>query len=340
MINRTTLTTSLIALGSVLIPLSSSLLADDARIDGLVTRNVRVTGLEGETVSYFQNGNRRIALDKFELLSLDRYDTYATALAALEAGNARQAASTLATLRNNVREDYLKPLISLKLIQALDQAGQYSRALDEYLSLIRSHPNASFANAYPQRFPTDRKERRQGLNKVKVLLQGNPPVAVKSALEELRTALTDPDEATAPAEGDGNGATPAESNGGAAQPYRGQIGDQAVERLVNARQYAEAIRAAEATLKSNRRPTATLYFQKAKAEQGLNRHQDAALSYMRVAIHFERHALASDALVETGHIMKNHYNKPETATKLWQEARERAMTNNQRELIDKLLNSR
>jgi len=84
-----------------------------------------------------------------------------------------------------------------------------------------------------------------------------------------------------------------------------------------------------------------LYYQKGLALAKLGRNEEAALSFMRVVIHFPKSLQRAPSLIEAGKVLRT-MKRPAQASKLWQQARDGAAGRGEKKTvaeIDKLLAS-
>ena len=303
--------------------------ADELTIDNLKLTNVRITSVADGTVEYISAGSRRnTALDDIQAIELSRYPSFGEAVAAT-ADDPRAAAGKLRDLLTDVREDYLLPLIQLRLSEALDAAGDFGGALEAYLKAVDGDDSAYFTTRAPKNLPDRPEARRRAVLQVERAIGRARDPAVKRNLEALRAQLT-----AAPDAGD-NGEPPTPDDGRpAVAPTPGPAVDpsaafsegrvmriSSVETLLERQRYDEALKQISEFMdkEAGRRMLAELYYYRGRAEAGKGEHLSAALSLLRVPVHFPDHPLAVPALELAGAELQAD-DQPDAARKVWQRA--------------------
>jgi len=324
--------------GLVLLLIAAAARADQIRIGGIPYPGVRITNIVSGTVEYIAAGQRRTKpLAEVDALRFDRYPAYHEAMALIER-DPSTAAAQLRELLNRIRdgESWLKPLVRLRLSEALDAAGRFREALEAYLEAVEADDSRYFVTRAPANFPTDAEaaqtaaaavrqalERtrdsdvREQLERTLAAIRAEAPGAAPTAAAPTEPAPTEPrDRATDPSPE----APPAseepptrsggdDGDGGDADGAAGAVAVSAIQRHMADGDYAAAVEQADELIaRWNREGDTRLLpdalYQRARAYAAMGKATSAALSYLRIVIHFEDHGLAGPALIEAGRMLE------------------------------------
>jgi TolA-binding protein len=311
-------------------PLAS---ADELKVnlngDDVPFPKVRVTALR-EGLLYFQTAagaEKSVPLEELVSMKVDKYPEYEQATAAISAKDFKKAESILAPLYKKAPEEYMKVLAGARLVYVQDWSGRFTDAVKTYLELIQIERGPFAANVRPRNYPKTPADRAAAAKFVETVLRSSTDQLAQEQLKEILDNLKE--EVDAPGSAPANPADPSAANPGmpapppppgTAQNSKDPVGD-----LINSKQYQKALDLIEEKKKGGGQ-LSTLIYQQGLAEAGLGKDLDAALSFMRVVVHFPRSDTATNALVEAGKIMQK-IGRNDKAKQLWIEAKDRAKDN-------------
>ncbi len=292
----------------VLLALASAAFADSIAINRLTIPNVRITGIASGEIEYLSAGRTQSrSLEDVTSISLSRYDSYATAVEMIESQPAR-AAEQFRTLSNAVREDFLKPLINLRLSQALDASGDLPGALRAWAEAVRDDNSAYFVSRIPSTMPDTQTQRREAAAVARGLAGRVPGDDARAALNSLAQRLAadaasptagSPDAAAVEPESVGSAATePALAPEVAADvDTRVSAMLSSIQSLVEQGNYRLATERIEQVARdAGPQAMAVLDFQRGRIARGEDRSIDAAAWFLRAALLYDAPSLAGDAL--------------------------------------------
>lgn len=296
---------------------SASVRADQLTIDNLTYPQVQVIGLHGSGLTYVSptGATQSVPLSKVQSIRIERFPSFHQAHQAFISGKYDQAVDLLKKVRSKVDEPALERLVSLRLSQALDLGGRFRDALRAYLPVVREVPSPLVLAYAPRNLPQDAEARRAARQTLRQALSSISDITARRQLRELMQRLqTDPSDSKSGGRG---------SQGGMRTSIRSTPVTQALE---NGR-YQHALKLIEQRLgkpaDSREMSVSGLLYQRGLAQAGLGAQREAALSFMRVIIHFNRSGYALPALIHAGGIFKS-LGKPEHAHDLWRQALNRA----------------
>ena len=311
-------------------------------------KDVRVVGLRDGLLHYQIRGVARTAkLASVAHIEIDRYPEYAQAVEAAAEENAAEAAQLLAAALKRAKENEdraVMPLLRLKLVKALDSSGQFDEALEQFIQLVRVESSPRALAAVPKQLPKDPAKHQAALKRVTALASSAVDPVQKLLLGRLRDKLAghepsgeaDADAPDAVAEATGDElievtapavapettdvvAAPAIDKPVARRQTPGLGTDDPLGELLNGGQYAEALAKIQPLLNSPDAPLSKLLYCRGVAQQGLDQRQEAAISYMRVAIHFTKSRWAGYCLLAAGKMYRD-MDRPDVARTLLKEA--------------------
>lgn len=293
----------------VLAGLGGTALADEIKVDQIVFSDIRITNIAQGKVEYIARGAKReIDLDRIAQLKFTRYPGYAQGVAKISS-DPRAAAESLRGTLDEVREDFLRPLFRLQLSKALDQAGDFEGAVENYLAALEADRSKLFLTGVPTKVPADADKREAAAEAIKEALKDADGRAVKIVLRNL---LKQVGAAAAPGDGAKSGnATdiqPGDQTADESPPDEPEvkvIKQRNVEALIRAEKFTEALQAINESignpdLPGYERILPDLYYQRASVESKLNLHVQAAATYLRVAVQFSDNDLAPAAWEQAG----------------------------------------
>lgn len=310
-----TILLSLAALTTIGAPFAA---ADEIKVGaagepGITYSNIRVTRIRnGELYFFTAGGEQSASVDRIQSLKLTKYPDYAKADDLLNNKNYADAATLLDQLADKVTEDWLKTLVMAKLVFALDRSGQFDKAMTRYLQLVQLDASDYIVNLVPQNLPTDADARKAAAAKLADELK---LIAEPSIRDKLTTVL----KALQAAPGQGPMINTGSSGGlvgGSKEAQRDVIQEQ-----IDKKNYDAALKAIEDHLTYQNAPLSKLLYQRGLAQEGLGQNEDAAVSFMRVVIHF--HAGSSEyyapSVIEAGKMFQK-MGDADHAKSLWTEA--------------------
>jgi len=318
--------------------------ADDITINNLTLPNVRVTSIADGMVEYISAGARRSSkLEDVTAIDFSRYPGYAEAMGKLDS-DPKAAADIFRDLASDVREDFLIPWMRLRAAQALDKAGQFRDALDLYLEAVEGDDSDYFVSRAPSNVGTGQaaKRARQALTQaigrtrdadvkaaLRKVLASAQPADAEPADDDPADPVTPPRDVTTvtpPADtGPQPDPEPREridpAPASVPTPADGVIRLNSLENLLDNDRYDQALEQIDNYFDQPAavRMRAELYYYRGRAQSGQKRHFAAALSLLRVPVHYPDHALAVTALELAGHELKAD-GQADAARTVWENA--------------------
>ncbi|MFA7238345.1 MAG: tetratricopeptide repeat protein [Phycisphaeraceae bacterium] len=338
---------------AVLLGLFASIAAaDEIRIGNIPYAGIRIIDITADSVEYFFQGQRRTAeLDRVTVVDIAKYPAFGEAIKQMDSDPAT-AADQLRGVLADVKEDFLRPLVQSRFVMALDAAGQFDQAVAEYVKLVTNHSDSYFAQTVPSKLTNDPAQLQAAEKTLSGALAGIRGDAQKQAAEKLlaqiQKALKAPPGSGAPggppasAGGEsapGRAAAPeAPADQAAAAPEASFISMSVIESLMRSKQYQQAVDQANMMMGRPNAPLPDLFYQRAIAEDAMGEHTRAAMSYLRVAIHFPDHNLAIPALFQAGQQLSKTGDNADAA-KVYQQALKRAKDDATKQQIQRALDA-
>ena len=342
--------------------------ADIVQLEGMPAfKDVRVVGLRDGLLHYQMRGLARTAkLDSVARVEIDRYPEYAQAVDAAAEENAIKAAQLLAAALRRAKEEddsAVMSLLRLNLVKALDGSGQFDKALGQFVQLVRVESSPPALAAVPKQLPEDPARHQAALKRVTMLADSAVDPVLKLLLGRLRDKLAAhepsgeadaeaPEAVAEPSDNDPIEVTVPAMTADTTQIVADPVVEKPVERrstlgleaddplgeLLNRGQYAEALAKIQPLLQSTDASLAKLLYCRGVAQQGLDQPQEAAISYMRVVIHFTKSRWAGYCLLAAGQMYRD-MDRPDVARTLFTEALSVAEDESVKEQAQKLLDS-
>lgn len=283
---------------------------------GIVYNNIRVTSIREGLLYFVTAGGEQSALvENIQELKLSKYPDYEKADALLNQKDYAGAARTLDKLADSVNEDWLKTLVMAKLVFALDRSGQFSKAMTRYLQLIQLDLSDFVINLVPQQLPTDVKVRAEAAKQLQQDMQFVAEPKVRNLLDKVLKALKEaPGEAEpimTPGVGGGG------LVGGGAEAARDIVAE-----MLEQKKYDGALKIIDEQMQDPRSTLSKLFYQRGVAQAGLGQNEEAAVSFMRVIVHFRPHTTGYylPSLIEGGKVFVK-LGQSDHARALWTEAK-------------------
>jgi tetratricopeptide (TPR) repeat protein len=342
--------------------IAGALAADEIKFDDITYGGKASGGLPLKLIGmrdgllYFQVGQseKSVALEQIQSIKVDKYPELADADAALTANDLPKAEKLLRAVLAKASEDYIKIIVGSKLVYVLDWSNRFGEALKEWTSLYKLDNGSFVTSTAPRNFPKDEAGKKAALDAVAAAMRGVGDQGLLDQLKEISAAIKDEAPADAPPAPDAPEKMPAPAPGAAppagtpAAPVPGAPPPPAsgkalsqrdvVGELIAAQKWDQAQAAIEKEMKLDGATLSTLFYQKGLVERAKGQDMEAALSFMRAAIHFPRSEVAAPSLVETAKIMAKMGRKKQAAD-LLQDARGRVALSNKAMIaeIDQLL---
>jgi tetratricopeptide (TPR) repeat protein len=311
--------------------------ADEIKYGGVNYPNIRILGLrDGRLIFQTAAGiESQVPLGDVESLSVNAYPELAKADAAVVEQNYAEAARQLESIVGKVQEDYLQVLVRAKLAMMLDRAGRPVDATKHYLMLLRINQGDLAQAAVPRKVPEDAKQRKAMADMVESELKATADVRVRELLEPVLAALkAAPGDAPAMLGPANQGSTP----GPALLVGEAEATRDLIEEALAAGKHQQALGMVEKDLENSRLDLSKLLYQRGRAQAGVGKDMDAAISFMRVAVHFPQSEYAPSSLIEAAKVFKK-LNRNESARAALQEARTLTGDEAKVQEIDALLNT-
>jgi tetratricopeptide (TPR) repeat protein len=309
--------------------------ADEIKYGGVTYPNIRIIGLrDGRLIFQTSAGTEnQVALADVEAIRVNAHPELAQADAAIEKKDFAEAARLLGSIVDKVKEDYLKILTRAKLAIVLDRADKPVEAMTQFLLLLRMDQGELTQAAMPRKQPTDEKLRKRIADMVDAELKATADLRVKQMLEPLATSLkAAPGQAPVPAPEQGTSPGPALLVGEA------EAARDLIEEALAAGDAKKALALTDRDLDNSKVDLSKLLYQRGRALAALDKDIDAAMAFMRVAIHYGRSDYAVPALIGAGKVFTKMNQKSDAQTAL-QEAKSLSRDDAQIQEIDQLLNA-
>ncbi|MBI1371082.1 MAG: hypothetical protein GC162_20830 [Planctomycetes bacterium] len=316
--------------------------ADEIRVGkpgepGISYQNIRVTGMRGGLIYFVTaGGEQSTAVQNIQALKLSRYPDYEKADAAMDKKDYAAAADLLTKMVDDIREDWLKLLVTAKLTFALDRSGQFTKAMQRFMELNKMENVDSdlLLSLVPQNLPED-KATRQTMAKnmaieVPTVLDPQVREALTKVMENLNKA---PGEAVMPVVTPGG---PGGLVGGQAEGARDYV-----QEMIDKKDFDGALKLVDEQLGQEGASLSKLLYQRGRIQAAQGKDMDAAVSFMRVIIHFRPHTTEYylPSLIEGGKVFAK-LKQPDHARELWTEAQGLAKDDAEKSAeIEKLLGS-
>ncbi len=326
--------------------------ADSLAIEGLEYKNVRLLGLDGQTLKVQISGRTQsVDLARLSKLEVDELPQLAKARQALD-NNQPERAATLFDEALRVlpaRKQFLKPYLQVQRVRALDATGKFDQAVRGFLTLALSHPQPYFLEAMPKNVSGSEAQRKQVLQRIDFVLKSTRNKRTQRVLKDLAESIRKGE--TKPASKNGNGnvtnrttaSTGTTRTGPAsaqvrARPSRYHRVIQGIQATINDGNYDKAQELIDKMYQQAEAPVPALTFLTAQALAGKGRHMDAAIAFLRVVILWPDSPNATGALIGAGRSFQA-LGDNRTALTLWTEAKDKAQDPQTRNRIDALLKS-
>lgn len=338
--------TSLVAVLSIGL-LAAGAAGDEITLGRVPLPNVRITSIDNGKVMYLANRReqRETDLSQITAIKLDRYPKFAQSVAKI-ADQPADAAADLRGLLGSVEEKWLKPLIRLRLSEALDRAGRFDQAIQAWSEAVADDNSAYFIGRLPRNVPTDAAQRKAARAAAKGALADARNARVKAELEKVVKVLDDPDATLpepepTPIATPSNGGATVPSNAGPARPGDGRfnpVSMRLINNFLSSQRYDLAIAKINEVIDEAGAPKPELYYNRGLAETGAEQPAAAAASFLRVAVVFGDHELAGDSFVRAGEAFKTA-GRADLARRVWQAALDRTQDRAIRARLQDLIES-
>lgn len=301
-----------------------STFADTIKVKGIAYPNTRIINIKsGKLFVLLAGRERQFDIELVEEIKIDKYPKLEDADRQIKRKNYTEAVQLLEELAGSVREDWVKFWVNAKLVFTLDQLGEYRRALDVYTKVIDYDQGLLVKQIQPANFPESKEGKEEALKALKRHVENTRKRDAKDILtgmvKKLEAAIAGKE-----MKDDDKNATP---QVGGALTGAGEVKKaDPIQKLIDAKKFKEAAELIETELKKDRAPLIKLLMQRAVVQANMDNPKDAALSYMRVIVHFPRAQEVNQCLVGAGDMMLK-LNAPDQARKLWTEAQSRVAAN-------------
>lgn len=301
-----------------------SSLADTIKVKGITYPDARVINIKGGKLFVLLAGReRQFDIELVEELTIEKYPKLEDADRQIKRKNYEEAVQLLEELAGSIREEHLQFWVNAKLVFTLDQLGQYQRALDVYQKVIDYDQGLLVKQIQPSNLPESKEAKEEAL---KALKRHHENTRKRDAKDILAGMVKKLEASIAGKEMKDDKANDTPNVGGALTGSGKVEQVDPVQKLIEAKNYKEASELIEKELKKDRAPLIKLLMQRAVVQANTDKPKDAALSYMRVVVHFPRAQEVNECLVGAGDMMLK-LNAPDQARKLWTEAQGRVPAN-------------
>lgn len=177
---------------ALLSPFGASALGDEVKLFGKpVFRNVTIRGIEDGKLTFrgVSGETLRKPLPQIEWVKSDEAPLLSAAEQALQGGQWTEAIAKLRQAENSANV-WERELGAIRLIQALDRAGEFEAAVRQYITAARDKP---FVSKYlmPRSFgPAGSEANRQALHEITQARAARPSAAFDAALAQLQLELS------------------------------------------------------------------------------------------------------------------------------------------------------
>ena len=310
---KTWIKTCVIA-GAVTFGMSS--VADLIKVKGIAYPNVRVMNIKnGKLYVELAGRQRDFDIELVEALEIERYPKLADADRAIQRKKFDEAVDLLEELSGSVREKYLQFWVNAKATYCLDQLGRFDEAFTYYQKVLTYDQGLLVKSIAPKKYPKSKEDKEEILKAVMRYALDAPNDDAK-AIAKLMVKNIEASIA-------GKEVKPADStNTTSSNAFVGNANAKKadpIQKLIDAKKYKEAAAEIEKAFKKERAPLIKLFMQQASVYAATGKSKDAAVSYMRVVVHFPRAAEVAECLVGAGDMMLK-LKVPDQARKLWEEA--------------------
>lgn len=310
--------------------------ADAIRSGGFTYEDLTVEGITDDKLLYTSatGSEVELELDKIEWVKLDRLPEFSAAEEARLADNMDEAIKKYRAATQRAQTDWAKQLSQWRLFQAAMKADKPALALRAYLALASFNPSPSMLGEAPVAIVSklDENQRDSMLqNARRVFTQASPGIR-QQVQKLLDTAIALNQGKTVDVQSPTSGQSAKPSGFGEALKPLGLIlysraKEPGITELISSGDFVEATVKAKESMRDPRGLPMKLYLlgmaQLAIAEQSQKPedYMDAAISFMRVPIHYQRHSFRIPCLVEAAycHIQ---FGRPTIASKLLDQAEE------------------
>lgn len=259
--------------------------ADEIVIGGLTYKNVRIEGMrEGKLYVVLPSGSRGIDLVDVQGLKIDVYPDYAKGDAAMAEKDWAKAADIFEALLDKVSEDYMKVLVGAKLVASLDRAGKFEDAVNRYAVLLRQDQGLLTKAVEPKMVPKDDADLVKRIKKqVEIKAESEADPFVKEFLANTLKRL--------------DGVVVAGDNDPGVGPSLAVGADEAardlIQEAIEGGKAEDALKMIDEKLKLSGQSLSTLLYQRGQALHAMGKFKDAAISYMRVIVHYRPRSTVS-----------------------------------------------
>lgn len=289
--------------------------ADSFKHDGFTYKDVRINGFkDGAMSATVGSAERQYELSKVESLNLVDSPKFNAAEDARK--DPKKASALYLDAIKSINRKDIKLLAQARAISVLEADGKYLDAVTNFLDVYRAAPTGVTWELHPQTLPAAgstllKDSARKITEKLPAFAKSTDATKnLKTLLLEIYTRANDPKAAPlakelnvgiaaveTPVAGAGSTPDPAPSVG---------AGDlSSVEGAVQAKKFDDAIAQADTLLATASGDAAIKLFQlKAQAYLGLSKQEDAALSLLRIALHYPNSPAAPVALFQAADIQK------------------------------------
>lgn len=265
-------------------PLVEDAGADEIIIGGLTYKNVRIEGMrDGKLFVVLPSGSRGIDLVDVQGLKIDLYPDYTKGDEAINNEDWGKAADIYVALLDKVTEDYMKVLVGAKLVASLDRAGRFEDAVMRYVNLLKIDQGLLTKAVEPKRVPKDAEVLARVKKQVQIKSEAEADPFAKEFLANTLKRLEGVEIA-----GDNDPTVGPGLAVGSKEAARDLI-----QEAIEAGKHAEALKMIDEKLKLSGQSLSTLLYQRGEALRGLEKPKDAALSYMRVIVHYRPRSTVS-----------------------------------------------
>lgn len=312
-----------------------SAIADTVKIKGLPYPNTRVINIkDGKLFVVIGGTERSFDLLEVESIVIDRYPKLEDADRSIKRKQYDEALQTLEELSGTVREDYMKFWVNAKIVYCLNQSKRYDEALTYYLKVVEYDQSKLVEAIMPSAVDLSKEVKAEAVKKLKNYATTTQKSDAKALIGKMVEALEADMAGKKPTEEE-----PKDSVSGAFTGGDKVVKADPVQKLIDAKKYEEAHKLIETELKKERAPLIKLLMQRAEAEAGLGQYKNAALSYLRVPIHFPRAQEGVKCYLGAGDMLMK-LKSPQQALKLWERAKAKVSDDDKLEAeIDKRLAS-
>jgi hypothetical protein len=289
--------------------------ADSFKYDGFPYKDVKISGFkDGGMAAIVGSAEKQYDLAKLESLNL--VDSPKLNAAEDARKDPKKASALYLDAIKSINRKDIKLLAQARAISVFEADGKYLDAVTNFLDVYQAAPTAATWELHPQTLPAAgstllKDSALRITEKLPAFAKSTDATKnLKSLLLEIYTKANDPKAAALAKElnvGIAAVETPVAS-ASTPQDVTPSVGAgdlSSVEGAVNAKKWDDAITQADALLATATGDAAIKLFQlKAQAYLGLGKQEDAALSLMRIALHYPNSPAAPTALLQTADIQK------------------------------------